>query len=552
MDNSSSTGGRDIQPHVYESKRPISSGLSFSPSSNVSNEPRTSPRVSQDSTPDDQSFFGPEFKHDEIMHPSLESDDAAPLHKVHIVRLSAIEHCMPRAYIRVCLAYRLAEDVDIDVVVGKLNGYTRKLVDAKPYLAGFVVPAIDSTNRVGLSEIRYTDEDFLNFPRIEVRNLSYDEIPSTYDELDAKGLPPSVIRPELVSALPEGTDDQLAPTFRMQANVIKGGLIVSVYLHHCVADGTGLQFLLTGEVLKDQFAFDRHLEANGRPTPSLNTRLESFARLKTFVRQKLSYAEPNQITDRTIHYRKRGSVVRQPTSSPAGRGCLVQFPREKLKSLHCSLQAQDQDSFMSPNDVLQALLWHHMTQARIPSIKDSSISRSKLLIPVNIREKLKDPIPKSYLGAAVDFASVELSFQELSSYTPSSLLTLASTALAIRRAIKNVDEGYIRQAIALSLVEDPEIDVRDLMASNMNRSEGADMYITSWEKLRLYDAELEMGIGQPDWVRKPWSKDPGSCVIMPSDERKPYLEVLIQMTEVDMERLLADDLFREYFVGTID
>ena len=90
------------------------------------------------------------------------------------------------------------------------------------------------------------------------------------------------------------------------------------------------------------------------------------------------------------------------------------------------------------------------------------------------------------------------------------------------------------------------------MASNMNRTEGADMYITSWERLGLYDATLEMGLGRPDWVRKPWSKDPGSCVIMPSDDRKPYLEVLVQMTEVDMKRLLADEVFISFVVRTID
>lgn len=548
MDLTSSTDEHAIQRHFYESATLIPNGLSTSPSSNISIEPL---KPSQGSTPHDRSIIEPDVDA-ETTHPKVVSNDPTPRQKTHIVHLSAIEHCMPRAYIRVCLAYRLPWNVDLNSVVEKLNGFARKLVDAKPYLAGFVVPAPDSKTRFGLSEIRFTDDDFLHFPNIEIRHLCCKEVPFTYSELDNMALPPSVVRPELVSALPVGTDDQLAPAFRMQANIVEGGLIVSVYLHHCIADGTGLSFLLTGAALSDEFAFDRHLKTNGLPTPSLNNRLAAFANRKTIVRQKLSWSEPNQISDRTLRYNTRGSISKNHNIAPAGRGCLVALCREKIENLEASLKSQVSDNFISPNDALQAFLWHHMTKARKPSLNDPSISHSKLLIPVNIRKKLKEPIPESFLGAAVDFATAELPMDDLISDSSTNDAMLAAIALEIRRAIDNVNEAYIRQMIAVSLVENPDIDVRDLMASNMSRTDGADMYITSWEKLGLYDATLEMGLGRPDWVRKPWSKDPGSCVIMPSDDRKPYLEVLVQMTEVDVERLLADEVFMSYVVRTID
>ena len=441
---------------------------------------------------------------------------------------------------------------EFNSAIEKLNGFARKLVDAKPYLAGFVVPAPGSKSRFGLSEIRFTDDDFLNFPNVEIRHLSRNEVPFSYDELDRMSLPPSFIRPELVSALPVGTDDEMAPAFRMQANIVEGGMIVSVYLHHCIADGTGLSFLLTGAALDDEFAFKRHLGAKGLPTPSLNMRLAAFANRKTVVRQQLSWSEPNQISDRSIQYRVRGTTVKHHNIAPAGRGCLVAFSREKLEHLEVSLKHEAAENFISSNDVLQAFLWHHMTKARKPALKDRPVRHSKLLIPVNIRKKLKEAVPESFLGAAVDFATAELPLDDLSSDSPANDGVLAAIAITIRHAIDNVNEAYIRQAIAISLTKDPDIDVRDLMASNMNRTEGADMYITSWERLGLYDATLEMGLGCPDWVRKPWSKDPGSCVIMPSDDRKPYLEVLVQMTEPDMERLLADDVFMSYVTRTID
>ncbi len=61
-----------------------------------------------------------------------------------------------------------------------------------------------------------------------------------------------------------------------------------------------------------------------------------------------------------------------------------------------------------------------------------------------------------------------------------------------------------------------------------------------------------MGFGKPDWVRKPWSRDPGSCIVLPYDDRKDYLEVVIQMTKPDMARLLEDPNFMEYVVRVID
>lgn len=328
-------------------------GYSISPSSDISGGPPSSLSPSLLSTTEHQHMADNDTdRHN--MHPALISNNAIPLQTCHIVKLSAIEHCMPRAYIRVCLAYRLGPENDLEEVMARLNRFARKLVDAKPYLAGFVVPAPDAHTRFGLSEIRFTDEDFLRYPSVEVHRFSHDEVPYSYDELDAMGLPPSVIRPELVSALPEGTDDSMAPAFRMQANVVDGGLIVSVYLHHCIADGTGLGLLLTGAIINDEFAFDRYLDTNGKPAPSLNTRLAAFANRKTVIRQMLSWSEHNQITDRNIQHKTRAA----PTSAikktnPPGRGCLVAFSREKIERLMKMLQSHVDGDFMTTNDVLR-------------------------------------------------------------------------------------------------------------------------------------------------------------------------------------------------------
>ncbi|EXJ86085.1 hypothetical protein A1O1_06454 [Capronia coronata CBS 617.96] len=469
----------------------------------------------------------------------------------HTIHLSSIEHCMPRSYIRICLAYRLPDTILLPDIVERLNRFVRKAVDAKPYLSGFVVGAKDPGSQIGAVEIQFSDDDFLHYPRVGVRHLTREEVPYTYDELDQMGLPPSVIRPDLVSALGESADEERAPVFWVQANVLEGGLIVSVYLHHCISDGTGIGLLISGTVLNDDFTFQRHLDTRGHDTPTLSMRLEAFAHHKSVVRQQLSYSLANQINDRELKWKRLEAAPQGDSrTKPRGRGCIIAFSLSKLANLKMQVERHAEGHFMTLNDVLQALIWRSMTKARVPSLsQEPSVKSSKLIIPINIRNKLKSPLSGSYFGAAIDFASVQM---PLSSLTDSSISSMAHTAKAIRKGINAVDEPYIRQAIALARHPDPQIDVRDLQASNMERIRGADMYITSWEKLKCYDATFEMGLGPPDWVRKPWSKDPGSCIVLPYDQRKDYLEVVIQMTEADMARLLEDDELMDHVVRVID
>ena len=457
---------------------------------------------------------------------------------------------MPRAYIRVCLAYKVPNQARQKDALRNLSEFVRKVVDAKPYLSGYLVPALDPHGRRGRAEIRFSDEDFLSYCPLQERYYSDTEMPFSYDQLDRSRLPPSVIRPDLVSALSEGADDDRAPLLRVQANILRGGLIVSFYLHHCISDGTGLGLLISGAVLNDEYTFDRYLCLEDRPTPGLTERLNFYAKHKSIVREALSWCHFNELSPRDLrswYFSENTHIV--PTAPSAGRGCIFEMPCESLRKLQDALK-KTTGATISLHDTIGALLWHSMTRAREPSLEvDSGTKSSKLLVPINIRTRLDHELASNYFGAAVDFVSIETGLMHL---RRSDTFALAITALKIRRAIKAINETYIRKCIELANADNPDIDVRDLQAANMNRITGADMYITSWWRQPLYDCELGMGLGKPDWVRKPWSKDPGSCIILPQDDRKSIMEVVVQMTEVDMARLLEDTGFKEYWARVIE
>lgn len=336
-----------------------SNGVSISPSSNISEDALR--RYSTESTSGCSTTNGTSHSSVHDMGQTMVRDSPIPEYQRHVIHLSSIEHCMPRAYIRVCLAYRVPDDTDLEELIGKLNRFARKLVDSKPYLAGHVVPAPVSISQPGLAEIHFTDEEFLNFPKVELRHVAKQDIPYTYAELDDHSLPPSLIRPDLVSALPEGTNNDFAPVFRLQANFVKGGLIVSAYLHHCISDGTGLGLIITGSVLKDDFSFDRHLEAKGYATSGLNRRLEEFANLQSIIRQNLSWSFPNQIRNRHFQYSKPVTQSGNPHhKKPQGRGCIFAFSRDSLRCLkdHLTALMTEKDQYVTATDVLRKYISH--------------------------------------------------------------------------------------------------------------------------------------------------------------------------------------------------
>ncbi|KAK5074365.1 hypothetical protein LTR64_006490 [Lithohypha guttulata] len=475
------------------------------------------------------------------------------LHTEHVVKLSSIEHCMPRAYIRICLAYRLGTGQDVHKAVQGLENYIRGIVRAKPYLAGNVVDVDVPGSNISRAEIRFTAQDYLNYPGVAVKTLCDEHgLLLRYEQLDADGCPPSRLRPEDVSALAPDVDPrQASPVFRVQANLVVGGLIVSFYLHHCISDGTGFDLITSGRILNDDFTFICPPSLSHQNTATLDKFLEEFAQHKSNVRRELSRA-PSTVTNTRQLRAQRLDQPPLPKNQP-GRGCVLMLAASLLSSTKDNMnQYEDPGSmYHTTNSVVMALLWRHMTRARRPSLAHiSNVQTSKLLIPINIRDTMTPPLPEGYFGAAVDSAKAEMELDLLIGMQEDTLYRVSRT---IREAIKGVDDGYVRELIAFANAADQLTDVHDIQASNMDRVTGADMYITSWLDFKTYQHDLGMGLGGPDWVRKPWSRDPGSCIILPRKTDNPsYIEVVVQMTGADMDRLLQDQYFMKYVLRVID
>lgn len=269
------------------------------------------------------------------MHPaasdvSRTAGKSDPPHHTHAIRLSRIDRCMPQTYIRLCLAYHWSDGATLDEVLKRLNLFARSVVDAKPYLAGYVVSGMGPQGHSVVESIQFTDEDFIRFPPVQAHRMSCDAAPLLYHKMNQAGLPPSLIRPEEVSTLPSGMAGDRAPVFGMRANVVDGGLIVSIYLHHSVGDGTTLSLIATGTTSSNVCAVDHGSDCQGSNTLSLNQRLSDLARPESLARDRLStistYKIPDQLLDRKFYYHQQAQSLNQVS----GRGCIFVFCRTRI------------------------------------------------------------------------------------------------------------------------------------------------------------------------------------------------------------------------------
>lgn len=525
---------------------------------NVDNEhthiPQRSASLSEAvSSEDDSTLVDSAVNSSKSRTSSRRSDETQPTHTIaHTVKLSSIEHCMPRSYIRIVMAYKLSNGMAMEQAIEKLQHFVQKLVRAKPYLAGKVVDAELPEGRGSRPEIVFTAHDYLNYPPVHVEDLiDGDGQRLRYDELDQACCPPSRLPPELVlkDLKPDVDAKNSAPVFRMQVNILDGGFVIALYLHHVISDGTGLDLITSGQILDDEYTFSWKPEFESDEDPTLDELLESFAQEKSRVRELLSKNPANSSNIR--HIRALHLDQPPPPKNPPGRGCIIQISQQRIAALKEQFNKKEKEEatgkWHTTNSVLMALLWRHMIRARRATVPQVEVST--LLIPANLRNVIQPNLPKSYFGAAVDCSKAEMDLDTLVQGGPERLYHVSKT---IREAAFQINDAYVKELIKFANDADGTIDLADIQASNMDRVNGADMYITSWMEFGTYKHDLGMGIGGPDWVRKPWSRDPGSCIILPRDDRKDYLEAVVQMRKDEMSSLLQDMEFLHNVVRVID
>ncbi|KAF2790997.1 hypothetical protein K505DRAFT_327196 [Melanomma pulvis-pyrius CBS 109.77] len=492
------------------------------------------------------------------------------------LHLSILDQTMLRQYVRNLLIFPFPDPSHTEAATNALRTGFSATLHQFPFLAGTIKQSDSPSTRLSLQYPEHIPPELVS----RIFNSDFDLAANLifhYDTLREGGMPPSrlpsdVFCPKVLRSHP-GLDDPCAegitsfakgypiPVIAAQANFIPGGLILSVYTHHSVVDGTGIARLYqvwSGHIRShncDEETPDSQHPSSMSPTPTQNNYTDpSLARrtIDTFATPP-SFAECPEV-------RIPGTSASVPAlrSTPYNLSAkVIVFTESKISSLSATLSAIT-NKRISAFIVLAAMLWSHITRARGPLLAEHDIQKTTLGIAIDHRKNLGPAITHSYLGNCATGLTTSLPLSTILSPLTITAESLAPVAVNISQSLSSVDLDWLKARIsyfsrtpnssALSL----DLDIRN----------GPDLFITSWMHM---GADYEWGIpgtmesgdgksrrgGVPTAIRKPHWASEGSIIVLPRQKIGSHdFEVSVCLEEAEMGKVV-ESLRREMWVERI-
>ncbi|KAK6823017.1 hypothetical protein PG987_014562 [Apiospora arundinis] len=460
--------------------------------------------------------------------------------------LLGTEHMGPKGWIRQVLCFELPEDYDIDNVSTMLKtAYVAMKARTPP--AGFkLVPVMDGKpgrwqwQRFPEGEI----EDF------KVSDLRGDFVP--FSEFKANEYPMALLTPEKMgprSIWPSAADMALwFHTTYMQANFIKGGLLLSMGIFHSSADATSAYVMtkvMTEEIrklqglpvpdpvdvsalLKERKLLDKSRRAHLSSTPTLKDNPEYIELPFTPEGPPPKILEPIH-QSHIFHFSPYALDQLKKDAAPT---------QENLQVLKGE-KTEDLPDFISTNDALNALLWKVVMDVQHPDLEAA------------MREEPDRPSPsmsvggRAYpqtLGNLLAWAPI---FHDLRSVVRDA--TLADLAIMIRRSVaqRSDDADFVHKHEAVL----EGVEQLDRLAPLVFLDvPGRNTLTSSWRDNTYYG--LEWGPILGDRVKAMRAPSVGVChgfqVILPDRPDKPGVEMMVGVENSAIERLMKHALWTKY------
>lgn len=383
------------------------------------------------------------------------------------VRLSLVDQVAPPIYSRRILIFSRSDD-DRENAVLALNTGLQRTVNDMPIVAG----------QMGLTPIGWTVKK--GYALLRVR-----EVDLRYSELQSSNFSETLLLAETLSSVPSITDAELEwNVCRIQANFIRGGLLLVISIHHSVMDGYGITKVIEA------------LAHNCRVADSPKYSLEPVI----YDRSQLSNCEGE------------GEIKKLQAYSVVGTSALRNIPKNvvttsfrlsvpALKAL--KIAASPENGWITTHDALNALCWRTHARGRYIAKFVTEEDIARFAFPVEFRKLLHPPLPSQYMGNAVLMTKVELPIKTLLSSGG-----LGIAAATIRKGIHEIDAAYVNNfmAVVKSLENSRQLRI-NLMLDNPRTGFGSTSYksfthsaldwgpvLGNFERLRLPHGVLGEGM----------------------------------------------------------
>lgn len=459
-----------------------------------------------------------------------------------IFPVSILDGIMPRMLVPVTCTYQLDDNVVKETMMAQICEGLRKLMSEYRFLAGALYEPLGS----GRPFVRRTAShaDFV----VHVQNLTITDpnFPS-FDELKRRHFPASELNermlPRSFTPSPVPPPGEGVPVMVVQFNLIKGGLVIGVALHHMLVDARGLDKLLARWAAHTRSIIDP--ARYPLPSPIQIGNLDPAV---------LDVAVP--VTgEKTVDYRRQAlaSLKYAPNAPPtsdippsAMEQHIWHISASKLAALKASaapLAGDDTQQWVSTNDCVTALMWRAVTRARLAKHGIASPEKdtrnlaleNSLDVRKAFRATKSDGIPDDYVGNVVMFSKATM---------PLCKLVAPETFRAVVVKTREAVEAYRAWPTVRSALEwiaacprgaDVEMDFKAVS--------GLDVVTTSWRVLEAYE-RADFGFGPLMALRWATAVFDGYCFLYPrrpSGELDEGVEIYLGLERECMEKLLLDE-----------
>ena len=416
----------------------------------------------------------------------------------------------------------------------RLQTGLRHLSQVFPWLAARVITLGASSTNTGENHFA----PHLDAPTLVIKDLSHDESVYSFTQMSDRKFPMEMLSEEIFAPIPTigASESELgrdAPVFAVQCTFVKGGVVLVVVGEHRCMDGIGM-----GSVIKLLDKACKGIKFT-----------EEEIEVGNMERSGLVLLNEESVGD------DDGELRNQPareTEKPAK----MEVKGLKWFSFHFSEEAQakikalatpkdrdgEKEGWISTDDALTAFIFHHITQARSPILRDTDMVPPKLARAVDIRHLFN--VSATYPGM----------FQSMTYHTypptnTSEATPLQELAVSLRRAL-HPSTSTLKEDSQIMLCKIDQTSDKSKISLTPNFIPSRDFMLSSWGKMGLAnDVNFGIANGGLKAVRRPsFMKVEGLGYFLPADEDGAR-NVVVCLGLEDGERMMTDKEWREVVDG---
>ncbi|KAH8811537.1 C-8 acyltransferase [Xylogone sp. PMI_703] len=478
--------------------------------------------------------------------------------------LSTWNQIAPRGYIRQCYCFPCQYDASPEALRTHLAVALGRLSKQFPDLAGRIFFMSSNAGRlcIGLDN------------RAEIPLKIFDQRDSflwTYIQLKAEGFPARAFVDNSFDLPYQLLEDQQGiPVFEVHARLIRGGLLLCIYGHHSISDGTGMDNYVKyfAEFTKDlartlgiQDTGNIHIDLPDRLTEGsqLDLKSKTFYELLELCTEYCRLPSPTGPTQ--FHMRP----IDTPLESIQKTGRIFVIRSQQVNRLKKRLTriygSNPIGRVPSTFICLAAITWAHVTKARLSTSKSllyspldrtSSLSeRARLMISINWRRRAFTDVMRLSAGNTValpiTLIDTNIIFAACSNDEDAAYNALGTITRAIDASILNVDEDFTVLRTALfRAAPDPRF-----IGLDFDLQDPCNFYFNTWQHFGVDTRWKLPGLGKdgaiPDAMRRAqaeWSM--GSGLLLPRRRDSTEFEVLVTLHVDEIVALCSEPSWQKW------